>query len=348
MHGMADETTEVLQLCQRHLPGWRGLTAAAFDVAGPKGFSSFTMALRCRRDDVEPRGVFFRRLAGKENAILDFAAERRVFLALGDVGIAARCLFYGEDYRLEAFYEGRTLTRDDLREPGNLRGIAAELHRLHGLELPGLPSETFFDRLHVKWGRLARRVLEGDLQAFPLDERSACEPLRSIYGEETRHKVRRFLPTSPPVLCHNDTYHGNVMKLADGRIKLLDFEFSCLGHRAFDFANLFAETTLRHGLAEPPYFALAEPDFDAVEIGALVGYYLDREPDLRRDDRERVHEQLLRETLDLIPLSDYMYALAAIPLAARPIQKVRMIPYASQRFARFERAYRERFGRDSR
>jgi len=341
---MADETTAVLQLCQRHLPQWRGLTATAFDVAGPKGFSSFTMALRCHRDDVEPRGVFFRRLAGKENAILDFAAERRVFLALGDAEIAARSLYYGEDYRLEALYEGRTLTREDLRDPANLRGIAAELHRLHGLRLPALPPETFFERLHLQWGQLARRVLEGDLQAFSGDEQLLCERLRSIYSEETRRKVRRFLPAGRPVLCHNDTYHGNVMKLADGRIKLLDFEFSCLGHRTFDFANLFAETTLHHDLAEPPHFALTEPDYDADEIGALIGYYLDCEPDLRGHEREREHGLLLSETLELIPLSDYMYALAAIPLAVHPIQKIRMIPYASQRFARFERAYQERVG----
>ena len=38
-----------------------------------------------------------------------------------------------------------------------------------------------------------------------------------------------------------------------------------------------------------------------------------------------------------------MYALAAIPLAVEPIQKIRFIPYASQRFARFRRACEERF-----
>ena len=39
-----------------------------------------------------------------------------------------------------------------------------------------------------------------------------------------------------------------------------------------------------------------------------------------------------------------MYALAAIPLAVNPIQKIRFIPYASQRFARFLRTTEERSG----
>ena len=341
---MIDSRDEVLSLCQRHIPAWQGLTAADFDFAGPKGFSSFTVALCCRRGGVEPRGVFFRRLEGKENATLDFEAERGVFLALGEAGIAARCLHYARGYRMEALYDGRTLTREDLRDSTVLRGIAAELHRFHRLRPAGLPRETFFERLHVRWGRLARRVLEGDLEDFDDAERELCGPLRAIYADETLRKVRRCLPAGKPVLCHNDTYHGNVMQLASGEIRLLDFEFSCLGHRGFDFANLFAETVMRHGLPDPPHFAIAGPQYGEAEIGELVGYYLDHEPHLTTAERSNEKARLVRETLDLIPLSDYMYALAAIPLATAPIQKIRFIPYASQRFERFLAAYEERSG----
>ncbi len=46
----------------------------------------------------------------------------------------------------------------------------------------------------------------------------------------------------------------------------------------------------------------------------------------------------------MLPMSDYKYAMAALPLAVDPIQKIRFIPYAHQRFAKFLLAYEQRFG----
>jgi hypothetical protein len=54
----------------------------------------------------------------------------------------------------------------------------------------------------------------------------------------------------------------------------------------------------------------------------------------------------VQETRDLIPLSHYMYAMAAIPLAVEPIQKIRFLPYASLRFSHFLAAYEDRFGNE--
>jgi hypothetical protein len=55
-------------------------------------------------------------------------------------------------------------------------------------------------------------------------------------------------------------------------------------------------------------------------------------------------DRLVDETEHLIMLSDYMYAMAAIPLAVKPIQKIRFIPYAYARWNRFLSAYERRFG----
>ena len=48
-------------------------------------------------------------------------------------------------------------------------------------------------------------------------------------------------------------------------------------------------------------------------------------------------------TKDLAALSDYKYAMAAVTLAVDPIQNIRFIPYAHQRFAKFLQAYEYRF-----
>ena len=341
---MVDERlkTAVLLECQRVFDGWRALTVADFQFEPPKGFSTFTMVIRARVP-AQPAGVLYRRLRGKENAILDQAAERAVFLALGAEQIAAHCYHYEDDFRLEELYSGRTLHAAELFDGPTLQKIAVQLHRFHHMPAPPLPDGSFFELLYEKWGAQARVVLEDSIDAFPPEERALCEPLREIYSEETRAMVRRCVAPGPRVFCHNDTYHGNIMRWETGEIRLLDFEFSCLNHPAFDFSNLFAETVMVHGLPAPPHFRIAEPRFGPREFGLLVDHYLDCETFQTAVGRAERRAQLVQSTGDMVMLSDYMYAMAALPLTLAPVQKIRFLPYASQRFARFRAAYARRF-----
>ncbi len=340
---MSDTRRDVFERCQRAVPSWRNLSIADFDFDDPKGFSSFTMGVRARVD-VDPPAVLYRHLDGKENAILDAATERSTFLLLGEHEIAARCLHYDDVFRIEAFHNGRTLTADDVFDPAVQRGIADELYRLHQLEPLGLPAPTFFELLHEQWGDLARSVLVDQRASFPPDEQLLCDELQAIRSDDTLAKVLACLPKREPVFCHNDTYHGNVMQLVDGRIKLLDFEFSCRNHIAFDFANLFAETVMVHGLVEPPHFDIAEPRFTDDDLAALIGFYLDNRTFGSADEREAELASLVAETRRALLLSDFMYAMAALPLAVEPIQKIRFIPYAHRRFHKFLAAWDAEFG----
>jgi len=282
-----------------------------------------------------PPAVLYRQLAGKQNAILDFETEREVFLLLGRAGIAAPCLHYDEHCRIEEFFRGRTLTADDVFDPALQRGVANELHRLHQLRPDNVPNETFFELLIKQWGALARTVLTEEAHAFPEDEQQLCRELEIISSPDIAAKVLRCLPDRAPVFCHNDTYHGNVFLLDDGSVKLLDFEFSCLNHIAFDFANFFAETAMEHGLTEPPHFRIAAPRFGDADLTQFIGFYLDNVEFKTPAARDEELAALLAETRRALLLSDYMYAMAALPLALEPIQKIRFIPYAHQRFMRF-------------
>ena len=202
----------------------------------------------------------------------------------------------------------------------------------------------FFEMLHTQWGRLAKHVLEENVSVFPPVEQRLCEELREIYSPETLAKVKRCLPDGEPTFCHNDTYHGNIMKLDSGEIRLLDFEFSCLNHKTYDFANLFAETVMRHQQPDYPYFRIAEPEFGDQELGTLINFYLDNADFETSEARQREFQILLQDTKNMLLMSDYKYAMAALPLAVEPIQNIRFIPYAHQRFAKFSRAYEQRFG----
>lgn len=302
------------------------------------------MGIRCRVP-VNPPAVLYRRLEDKNNAILDFDTEKSVFLALAENGIAAHCYYYDRTCRVEEFYRGRTLLPADLFKPDVLRQIADRLYRLHQLTPEGLPQRPFFDLMFEKWGGLARQVLEGNLDIFPQNEAALCESLRELYSPDTLSMVKRCLPDNDELtFCHNDTYHGNIMKLDSGEVRLLDFEFSCLNYRAYDFSNLFAETVMRHEQAEYPYFRIAEPEFSDREPGLLIDFYLDNAEYDSADQKSEIRDRLLRETRLTLILSDYKYALAAIPLAAEPIQKIRFIPYAHARLHKFKAACADLFG----
>lgn len=95
----------VLDHCRSVFPGWTDLSVDDVDFDDPKGFSSFTIGVK-PRPAVDPPAAFYRRLTGKENAILDYEAEKRVFLTLGDVAIAAPCLAYHDDFRARCSVTG--------------------------------------------------------------------------------------------------------------------------------------------------------------------------------------------------------------------------------------------------
>ena len=333
----------VLAACRAVFSSWQGLRHddVAFDA--PKGFSSFTMGVR-PQVAVDPPAVLFRKLEGKDNAILDFDTEREVFLLLGAEGIAAPCLHYDDQCRIEAFYHGRTLTAADVFDPDIQRGVANQLYRFHQLEPAQLPERTFFELLHRQWGAIARHVLWDRRDRFPADEQALCLELQAIVDDAVHERVLRCLPDRPPVFCHNDTYHGNVMQLDSGEIKLLDFEFSCRNHAAFDVANFFAETVMVHGLADPPHFRIDSPAFTDADLARFIGFYLDNDAGTSGPARQAEAARLLDETRTCLLLSDYMYAMAALPLALEPIQKIRFIPYAHQRFTKFMNDCDARFG----
>ncbi len=340
---MIEIREHAFETCRATFPQWRELSMDQVTFAAPKGFSSITMAMRTSAP-VSPSAVLYRRLEGKDNAILDFETEKSTFLALAEAGVATQCHHYDRVCRLEAFYEGRSLVAQDLLESTTLEKIADELWRLHHLEPDELPQESFFELLHAHWGPMARSVLTAELASFPENEREMAVELREIYEDATAAKVLRCLPEGPLHFCHNDTYHGNIMKLDSGEIRLVDFEFSCLNHTAFDFSNLFAETVMVHAQPERPYFRIAEPSYTSEHIETLVESYLANDPLASPARRRAERDRLVADTERMLMLSDYMYAMAALPLAVEPIQKIRFLPYAHQRFRRFKNAWAERYG----
>ena len=73
----------IFKQCQAVFPEWKKCSIDDFTIEDPKGFSSFTLSIRCQKKEIKPSAILYRRLEGKENPILDFENEKEIFLLLG-------------------------------------------------------------------------------------------------------------------------------------------------------------------------------------------------------------------------------------------------------------------------
>ena len=92
---------------------------------------------------------------------------------------------------------------------------------LHGLTLPsGLRQVDFTKSL---------RSYRGSLRGI-VSERTAR------HAAFVRHELRSM---GPPVLCHNDLHHSNLLESAGGLLAI-DWEYAGVGHRVMDLAGYAA------------------------------------------------------------------------------------------------------------
>jgi choline/ethanolamine kinase len=57
------------------------------------------------------------------------------------------------------------------------------------------------------------------------------------------------------VFCHNDLQPGNILRLLDGKLFVIDYEYASYNHRGFDFGNHFCEWAMRNNSDDFPFFS---------------------------------------------------------------------------------------------
>jgi thiamine kinase-like enzyme len=164
------------------------------------------------------------------DALLDLATEAAVMRAAAAAGLAPEVIAVDvkagvllTDYRVAA----RAWSVADAREPRNIERAAALLRELHELEVA---APTFAAE------RIARRYL-AELSAGVCAGRARFDAREQSWIDELLERARHYDATySPTALCHNDLAAANV--LDDGRLVLVDFEYSVRGAPVLDLASL--------------------------------------------------------------------------------------------------------------
>jgi thiamine kinase-like enzyme len=188
------------------------------------------------------------RLPGKDTSLLgiDRAAERIANEAAAGLAIAPPVAAAGEDYLVTRFIECRPVTAAELADgPGDVARALRAFHD-HG---PPLPTRFWVPELVDDYATIVR-VRGGSL------------PDGYEHARRTSQRIAEARPLSAPVPCHNDLLTANLIRDADGRLLLVDWEYAGMGDPYFDLGNLSVNN-----------------DFDERADRRLLEAYLGRPPD---------------------------------------------------------------------
>lgn len=128
------------------------------------------------------------------------------------------------------FIDGSPMVEADLRDQGTLRELAVLLRRLHNVD-GGAGRVDLTATLDEYLEQVRHRGL-----SLPQGFEDHAPRVRQLLG----HLAER---PEPRVLCHNDVNGGNVMR-SDGRLWLIDFEYSAAAEPSFELGNLISESML--------------------------------------------------------------------------------------------------------
>jgi thiamine kinase-like enzyme len=203
------------------------------------------------------------RFPGKDTRLLgiDRDAERLASEAASRLGISPGLAASLPECLVTEFVAARELTENELRRAP--QRLAKALRAFHdgGPELP-----TRFDVA----------VLLDDYAAI-VAARGGSLPVEYSAARQALGRIQSALPPVRARPCHNDLLSGNLLATADGRLLIVDWEYTGMGDPYFDLGNL----SVNNG-------------FDAEDDERLLSAYLDAPP----TDAERARLALMRLVSD--------------------------------------------------
>lgn len=151
----------------------------------------------------------------------------------------------------------KSLTNVEIRQEQISKQIAENVAAFHKLTLP-LSKEA-------NWHWSSSQKFIDEIKEMSFSDPSKTAKLKNVlekFDLESELKFLRVLAensNSPVVFSHNDVQPGNLLvkkssALANAKVYVIDFEYSCYNYRGFDIGNHFAEWTNDYNYPHYPYF----------------------------------------------------------------------------------------------
>eukprot|EP00668_Euglena_longa_P003026 GGOE01003536.1.p1 GENE.GGOE01003536.1~~GGOE01003536.1.p1 ORF type:complete len:394 (+),score=105.51 GGOE01003536.1:39-1184(+) len=251
------------ELCTTITPTWKKVSEDEMKVDLVKG--GITNLLY---KVTSPVGSLLVRVYGdKTELVINRDKETAMLRQLSDLGFSVP--YYGSfgNGRIEEWRNMRPLTPEELgsRSPIDFPTlIAKSLFGMHILKIdePDNPdNEPKVFHMTEGWARAAQEINFDDsperqalfarmavprmveelrwLQSVLPSKQNSFGRAFAVQSDEVKAAATSFAFDS--VFCHNDMLCGNIIMDEEQNCQLIDFEYGCYNHRAFDIANHFVE-----------------------------------------------------------------------------------------------------------
>ncbi|GES91460.1 probable choline kinase 2 isoform X2 [Rhizophagus clarus] len=230
-------------------------------------------------------------------------------------GALTNCVFFITKINYQHL-ESVTLKSNDLRDPSTSKYIAQRLFQLHNIinKFPP-PQEDIKPDVWInidKWYPMALNTVFSNTLKCTEEQRKNIEEfdfeMLKDEIEELEYKLSHDI-NSPIVFAHNDTQYGNILRLTDGSLVVVDFEYAGYNYQAFDIANHFCEWMYDYRSSDPHKMKLDLYPNENQQIDFLRSYldtYLTSD-DHTINNHSETHDSCLRK----LKLDVYAFTLAS-------------------------------------
>jgi thiamine kinase-like enzyme len=185
------------------------------------GLTNESWLVRTKHDD-----VVVRISNAHENSLqIDRESEALVLATVGEAGIGPEVILCEPANRvLVTRYLGDTWAEAEATTEENIQRLGQLFRRLQRISPPlGVRRVELNESLEGYFRTLKERGVQPALVTKSLSERALQVALK-------------LKENSAATLCHNDVHHLNITD--DGRVRLIDWEYSGVGQRLFDLASV--------------------------------------------------------------------------------------------------------------
>ncbi|KAK7877701.1 hypothetical protein WMY93_031588 [Mugilogobius chulae] len=214
------------------------------------------------------------------------------------------------------YLQGAPLSQDQLEQPRIYRLVAAQLAKLHSVQIKNSESEkTFLWKKMEHFLSLIQKSQSEESRSI----HSQSEESRSIHSQSESRSRSRFwsgpVPgpevlkremnllksslsrvQSPVVLCHNDLLTKNIIYNKQREtVKFIDFEYADFNYQAFDIGNHFNEFA---GVSDLDYGRYPSPELQHDWIRTyLQNYNQETGSDVTQQEVTRLYVQVCKFSL---------------------------------------------------